>query len=140
MGYQETKQALQALPLYAADYQEQEIRLIPERLIQNGCVEAAASVYYAQKRALLLLTRRRLRVLYAKDQPSTVLDLPLSDIVDVFPCSWYGTGNITCHTPTNSYHFALMSPLIYEPLAKRIEALAHLGHNAQNRGANDESD
>ncbi len=126
MGHEEKRRILRSLEVYAADWLEPEMKLIPDSLIQNGCVHATVSVYYVQLRALLLLTKKRILLIHAQSVPSVILDLPLMDIVKVHPSAWYGAGNVTCYTQNEQYFFSLMSPLIYKPLANKIEELARM--------------
>ena len=126
MEYGQTKKALQSLELYAADWQEPEMQMVPYHLIKNKCIHAAISVNYLQKRSLLLLTNQRILVFHAQSQPSLVLELPLADIECISPCAWYGTGNVTCFSKDDKYFFSLMSPTIFVPFAERIETLAKL--------------
>lgn len=113
-----------ALPLYAADFQEAEMQLVPQYIQETEKIEAAISACYHQIRSLLILTEDRIIVLNASMQPALLLDLPLEKIDRLFPSMWYSAGNVTCYTADGEYYFSLMSSAIYVPLAKKIEELA----------------
>jgi len=115
-----------ALPIYAADWQESEMQMLPSVLHEHEKLEAAVSTSFQQKRSLLVLTDDRLLVLHAEDKPSLLLDLPLEKVERTLPSSWYGSGNVTCFSAMEKYYFSLMSIAAYVPLAQKIEELARL--------------
>jgi hypothetical protein len=123
MVMQVIKRRLMALPIYAADYQEAEMVLIPQRILDEP-LEAAVSACYQQRRSLLLLTRERIVVIDAASDPPTVLDIPLGDIEQAEALSWYGAGFVCVTARKKKYSFSLMSIAVHAPLAQRIEALA----------------
>lgn len=118
------RQSIRDLPLYAADFQEAELDLLPAQLREYEQIEAVASVNYLQKRSLLIVTQDRIMVLYAESGSGPVLDLPIDEVLRCTPSAWYGAGNVTCITKTQTHYFSLMSIMIYAPLAKRISELA----------------
>ena len=118
------KRTLMALPLYAADFQEAEMQLVPQYIQKGETMQAAISACYRQIRSLLLLTDQRIIVLNAKSEPALLLDLPLERIERLFASMWYNAGNVTCYAADSDYFFSLMSTAAYVPLAKKIEELA----------------
>lgn len=121
---EEIKRRLMALPIYAADWQEAEMQLLPQYIREKEVLEAAVSVSYQQIRSLLILTNERILVLNAGMQPVILLDLPIEHIERTYASMWYSAGNVNCYTSDEEYCFLLMSTAVYVPLAKLIETMA----------------
>jgi hypothetical protein len=118
------KQTMMALPIYAADWQDAEMLLVPKILGPQERAEAAVSINYLQKRSLLLLTDDRILVINANAEPALVLSIPIESVKGASPSTWYGTGNVNCETTSGSFYFAMMSTGVYAKLAQSIETLA----------------
>ncbi len=129
-----SKQKLMELPIYAADWQEAEMQLLPEYISKEETLAAAVSVCYQQVRSLLILTDERILVLNAEMQPVILLDLPLENIERTYAAMWYSAGNVNCYTSDKEYCFLLMSTAVYVPLSKMIEALAEQKRQQMREG------